>query len=159
MPVYIYRSRIILAIAFAALLFFTGCKKAISDIVTNTFGSDQQLFEQNILNKDFIVDFASDNGSDITSNYTGYHFVLTKTTSYYEGTLTATINTTVYTGTWSCNSDYSQLTINITQPAVPDIFIFLNRSWKFTKKSLPVMELAPWYNTASDPKILHMKRL
>jgi hypothetical protein len=33
---------------------------------------------------------------------------------------------------------------------------FLNREWRFTKKSLPQMELAPWGTT--EPLVLHMLR-
>ena len=62
-----------------------------------------------------------------------------------------------YTGTWSVNEDFSKLVINIISPSIPIEFIFLNRAWKFTKKALPVMELAPWGST--DPKVLHMRRL
>ena len=71
--------------------------------------------------------------------------------------MTGTKDGIVYTGTWVSNADYSQLAININSPSVPPEFIFLNRVWRFTKKSLPIMELAPYGTT--DPKVLHMRRL
>jgi hypothetical protein len=71
--------------------------------------------------------------------------------------MTAIKNGVTYSGTWACNSDYGKLTINITQPSVPAEIGFLNREWRFTKKDLPVMELAPWGSTA--PIVLHMRRL
>jgi hypothetical protein len=71
--------------------------------------------------------------------------------------MTGTKDGITYSGTWSCNEDYSKLVISLTSPSVPAAFGFINRSWKFTKKALPIMELAPWGTT--DPKILHMRRL
>ena len=44
----------------------------------------------------------------------------------------------------------------ITLPTTPSIFVFLNREWRFTKKALPEMELAPWGTT--EPLVLHMLR-
>ncbi len=149
-----YRNRFIIAIICALILFLGGCKKAIENISTNTL---QTYFEDNILNKTFIVELAKDGTTDNTSLYTGYDFVLTKTTSYYDGPMTATKSGVTYTGTWISNDDYSKLVININSPTPPVEFVFLNRAWRFTKKNLPTMELAPWGNL--DPKVLHMKRL
>ena len=113
----------------------------------------QKQFEDNILNKNFRVNLATDNGTDLTSQYTGYTFVLLKST-YYNGPMTALKNAITYNGTWSSNDDYSKLVITFT--SVPAEFVFLNREWKFTKKSLPIMELAPWGTL--EPKVLHMER-
>ena len=131
----------------------TRCKKKQDEISQDIL---QQYFDTNILNRDFKVKLATDNGSDLTSNYTGYVFRLLKTTNY-DGPMTAKRNDSTYTGTWSTNEDFSKLTITITQPFTPQSFFFLNRSWRFTKKALPVMELAPWGNTT--PLVLHMERL
>lgn len=152
----IYRSRLIIAIACALLLFLSGCKKTSTDETPPSILLIQ-YFSDNVLNKDFVVDFAQDNGTDITSQYAGYTFVLTNTSSYTQGQLTGTKGTDIYTGTWTSNSDYSKLIINLTSPTIPAEFNFLNRTWKFTKKSVPVLQLAPWINT--DPKILHMRRV
>ena len=96
---------------------------------------------------------ATDNGADLTAQYTGYTFVLYKST-YYNGPMTAVKNGVTYNGTWSSNDDYSKLVI--TFPSTPAEFVFLNREWKFTKKSLPIMELAPWGTL--EPKVLHMEQ-
>ncbi|MEN9570869.1 MAG: hypothetical protein RL172_2100 [Bacteroidota bacterium] len=154
MPQTIFNYRFFIALLLAALLLLGGCKKAIENISEDTL---QRYFEQNILNKDFVVQLATDNGVDNTSQYNGYTFVLAKGSTYFDGPMTGTKDGTIYTGTWSSNEDYSKLTISITTPAVPSSFEFLNRPWRFTKKSLPIMELAPWGTT--DPKVLHMKRL
>lgn len=155
MPDFLYKSRFIIAIISAMILLLTGCKKpGIDSISINTL---QAYFETNILNKDFVVDLAKDGSTDKTSEYSGYTFILTKTTSYLDGPMTGTKGSQVYTGTWSSNDDYSKLTISLTSPSTPAEFIFLNRSWRFTKKDLPVMQLAPWGST--DPKVLYMRRL
>lgn len=129
----------------------TGCgKKAVEAAQASYL---QQQFEDNILNKNFRVQLATDTAVDLTSQYTGYTYVLYKST-YYNGPMTAVKNGVTYNGTWSCNEDYSKLVI--TFPSTPAEFVFLNREWRFTKKSLPIMELAPWGTT--DPKVLHMEQ-
>lgn len=152
----IFKSRLIIAIVSALILFLSSCKKNSAED-SSPSPILIQYFADNVLNKNFIVDFAQDNGTDITTQYAGYTFVLTNTTSYTEGQLTGTKGTNTYTGTWTSNGDYSKLIINLTSPTIPAEFNFLNRTWKFTKKSVPVLQLAPWINT--DPKILYMRRL
>lgn len=153
MPGFIYKLRFIIAIAFAALLLLSsGCKKIVE--ATTSQNALEQYFEQNILNRDFTVKYASDNGTDITSQFNGFTFRLLKNT-YYDGAMTASNGLLTINGTWSCNSDYSKLVINL--PTSIPAFSFINREWKFTKKAVPVMELAPWGTT--EPDILHMERL
>lgn len=134
---------------FIAVLFFISCKKS------ETSGGSllEQYFEANVINKNFIINFASDNGTNITANYTDYTFRLLKT-DFYHGPLEAQKNSTIITGTWSSNEDYSKLII--TLPDTPSELIFLTRQWRFTKKRPEQLELAPWGSTA--PIILHMKR-
>ena len=113
----------------------------------------EKQFEDNILNKNFRVHLAVDNGTDLTAQYSGYTYILYKAT-YYNGPMTAVKSGVTYNGTWSSNNDYSKLVISFS--SVPAEFIFLNREWKFTNKSLPIMELAPWGTL--EPKVLHMER-
>jgi hypothetical protein len=155
MPVYLYKGRFIIAILFAAiLLLFASCKKSI----TQDNPLVQAYFNTNILNRNFIIQFASDSSVDITSVYTKDTFLLKNdSSSMYEGSMTASKDGIIYTGTWDSNSDYSKLDINITTPTTPSEFVFLNRSWRFTKKDIPVLQLAPWGST--DPKVLYMQRL
>jgi hypothetical protein len=152
MPSFMYRSRFIIAIGFAFLLLLSSCKK--NPISAANRSLLEQYFEDNILNKDFIVQLATDTANDLTPQYNGYTFKLLKNT-LLDGPMTAVKGTTTYTGTWSCNDDYSKLII--TLPNTVPVFIFLNREWRFTKKAVPLMELAPWGTT--DPKVLHMQRL
>lgn len=150
----LYKGRFIVALAFASLLLLSSCKKLKA--ASGDRGALEQLFEENILNKNFIVHLASDSGVNITNQFTGYSFILTKTTSFYDGPMTGTKAGVTYTGTWASNDDYSKLVISLTNPSTPPEFKFINRQWKFTKKAVPIMELAPWGST--DPKVLHMER-
>ncbi len=152
LPDLLYRSRFIIALLLSLVLLLMSCSK--SQIIAQAINDAQKYFEDNVLNRDFQVKLATDNGSDLTAQYSGYLFRLTKNT-YYDGPLTATSGSTVYSGTWSSNEDYSKLVINL--PALPAEFVFLNREWRFTSKVLPVLKLAPWGTT--EPKVLHMERL
>lgn len=154
MSTLIFNNRFIIALLCAAMLLLGGCKKTVEAVSQDTL---QKYFEDNILNKQFVVNYALDTTTDKTSEFDGYSFILTRTTSYYDGPMTGTKAGVTYTGTWTSNDDYSKLVINLNTPTPPAEFIFINRAWKFTKKSLPIMELSPWGTT--DPKVLHMRRL
>ncbi len=147
---------LIFTILFFVFITGSSCKKTRPpEYIANVY---EKYFETNILNSDFKVKLATDNGVDNTSKYADYKFRLLKNT-YYDGPMTATKisnPSTVYTGTWSSNSDFSQLVISITQPTIPTEFNYLNRVWKFTRKAIPVMELAPF--GTSEPCVLHMER-
>lgn len=155
MPELFYRSRFIIAIAFAVILLCSSCSKSPLDILNQPSQSFlQQYFEDNILNRDFKVKLATDSTVDLTTQFSGYTFRLTKNT-LLNGPMTAVNGSLTYTGTWSSNDDYSKLVISL--PSSVTAFIFLNREWRFTKKAVPIMELAPWGTT--EPKVLHMERL
>jgi len=154
MSTLIFNNRFIIAVLCAAILLLSGCKKPIETVSQNTL---QKYFEDNILNKEFVVNYALDDTTNKTSDFEGYSFILTKTTSFYDGPMTGTKAGVTYTGTWTSNEDYGKLIISLNSPTPPASFAFINRAWKFTKKSLPIMELAPWGTT--EPKILHMRRL
>jgi hypothetical protein len=153
LPGFIYRSRFIIALLLAVLILLASCKKLEEAIAEKNENLMQQYFENNILSKDFTVRLASDSGNNITSQFTGFTFKLTKNT-LTDGPMTATNGSTVFNGNWAANEDYSKLVI--TLPNTISAFSFLTREWKFTKKAVPVMELAPWGTT--DPKVLHMER-
>jgi hypothetical protein len=151
-PELFYRSRFIIVILVSILLLLMSCSK--SSITAQQENILQQYFEDNILNHDFRVSLATDNGTDLTPQYSGYTFRLLKNTAA-DGSLTATNGANNYTGNWSSNDDYSKLVVSL--PVSPAEFNFLTREWKFTKKAIPVMELAPWGTT--EPKVLNMERL
>ena len=161
MPALFYKTRFLIAIICSILLLALGCKKTAE---TQTESLVQQIFEQNILNRDFIVNYAANISGvdtiDITTDYTGYVFRLEKNTttnSNTDGPMNAKVNgTVVCTGTWSCTEEYGKLGISLTNPTIAS-FDFINRDWKFTEKAFPIMKLAPW--GAASPKILYMERL
>ncbi len=154
MSSFLFNNRFIIALLCALLLLLSACKKTVTEVPQDTL---QQYFEDNILNKEFVVNYALDSSVDRTTEFDGYSFILTRTTSYYDGPMTGTKAGVTYSGTWTSNEDYSKLVINLNTPAPPASFAFINRAWRFTKKSLPIMELSPWGST--DPKVLHMRRL
>lgn len=126
------------------------CKKTSHSSPTDLL---QQYFDANIIGQIFIVSLATDSSRDLTANYNGYTFKLTKT-DYYHGPLEAKYGSSTYAGTWSANEDYSKLIINL--PSMPSIFGFLTREWRFTSKAVPELALAPWGSSA--PVVLHMLR-
>ena len=149
-----FKWRFVIAILFSlTLLLLQGCKKKETSPIQDTYA---RFFEENVLNRDYIVEFAYDNGNNLTSQYNGYVFKLFKNT-FSEGPMTAIKGSTTYTGTWSSNDDYSKLVITINQPSTPAEFIFINRQWRFAKKAFPVMELSPWGSPEADS--LYMRRL
>jgi hypothetical protein len=152
LPGIIYRLRFIIALGLAVVLLLSGCsKEALAEANKSLL---EQYFEDNILNRNFNVEMATDNGTDITAQFSSYTFLLAKNT-LRDGPMTATSGSTVLTGSWGANEDYSKLVI--TLPNTVTAFTFLNREWKFTKKAIPIMELAPWGTT--EAKVLHMQRL
>lgn len=152
LPEFLYRSRFIIVVLLSIVLFLASCSK--SAIEAKYISAAQQYFEDNVLGRDFRVALATDNGTDITAQYTGFLFKMIKNT-YYDGPFTATNGATVYSGTWSSNEDYSKLVI--TLPTAPPTFAFLIREWRFTDKTFPTLKLAPWGST--EPDVLHMERL
>ena len=126
------------------------CKKTIQNLNQSVL---EKYFEKYVIGSDFVVTLAKDSTSDLTSMYSGYKFVLLET-DLYHGPLKATNGSNEYYGTWETNSDYSKLTISLPD-SIPG-FPFLSRSWRFTKKENPTLQLAPW--GSSDPIVLYMTR-
>ncbi|HMJ46550.1 MAG TPA: hypothetical protein VK498_04440 [Ferruginibacter sp.] len=154
MPAFLFKWRFLIAIVISlTLLLLHGCKKKETTPIQDTY---QQYFEENVLNRDYIVEYASDNGTNLTSQFNGYVFKLFKNT-FSDGPMTAIKSGNTFTGMWSSNDDYSKLVITLNQPSIPAEFNFINRQWRFTKKAFPVMELGPWGSTETDT--LHMRRL
>lgn len=129
-----------------------GCKKVQQALLGTAL---EQYFEQTILNSDFTIQYAKDRGTDITNQYNGFVFRLLKNT-YYDGPMTAVVNGTTYTGTWSCTSDFGKLTIDFEPGNSPPELAFVSRSWRFIQKAIPLMKFGPWGSTEATE--LHMLR-
>ena len=85
MPTMIYNNRFFIAVLLAIMLLLGSCKKTIENVSQQTV---QQYFEETILNKNFIVEYAKDTTTDITANYNSDTFVLKKGSTYYDGAMT-----------------------------------------------------------------------
>lgn len=141
----------ILAISFFILL---SCSKEPQNGVKPT--DAEQYWETNVINKDFKVSKAINNGTDITASFNSWTFRMLKT-DYYKGQVQASNGMDIYTGFWNCNNDYSKLEIKFPlPPTAPALFGFLNREWKFTKTAIPLLEFGPWMGT--DAVVLHLLR-
>ena len=137
-------------LALASMFILFSCKKNIQSLQQSTL---EKYFSTYVIGSNFIVTLAKDSSADFTNTYDGYTFVLQKT-DLYHGPLKATKGQNEYMGTWATNDDYSKLDISLPD-SIPE-FRFLSRSWRFTKKTNPTLELAPW--GSSDPIVLHMTR-
>ena len=137
-----------LILTFLMLTF--SCKKS-ADKVSNSLA--EKYFEMYVIGNDFAVTLAKDSTTDLTADYKNYKFVLLET-DLLHGPLKATSGTDTYMGTWQTNADYGKLDISF--PDSISVLKFLSRSWRFTKKANPTLELAPWGTTA--PIVLHMTR-
>ncbi|MEO8719803.1 MAG: hypothetical protein ABI297_04510 [Ginsengibacter sp.] len=133
-----------------SLIFCFSCKKTIENISQSTF---EKYFDKYVIGSNFKVTLAKDGTTDFTSEYEDYNFILLKT-DFHHGPLKATNGTSENTGTWSTNDDYSKLIITLPDSIAK--FKFLNRSWRFTKKEVPTLQLAPW--GSDDPITLYMTR-
>lgn len=142
--------KILIFTCLASVIICFSCKKTIENLNQSLLES---YFEKYVIGNDFVVTLAKDSTTDLTSNYDGYKFVLLKT-DLYHGPLKATYGSKEYYGTWATNNDYSKLDISL--PDSINGFPFLSRSWRFTKKENPTLQLAPWGSTA--PIVLYMTR-
>lgn len=133
-----------------SVVILFSCKKTIQSLQQSTL---EKYFSMYVIGSDFTVTLAKDSSHDITNLYGGYTFVLLKT-DLYHGPLKATIGQNEYMGTWATNDDYSKLDISLPD-SIPE-FRFLSRSWRFTKKTNPTLELAPW--GSDEPITLYMTR-
>lgn len=137
-------------LALASMVILFSCKKTIQNLGQSTL---EKYFSTYVIGSDFTVTLAKDSSADFTNTYDGYTFVLLET-DLYHGPLKATKGQNEYMGTWATNDDYSKLDISLPD-SIPE-FQFLSRSWRFTKKTNPTLELAPWGSSA--PFVLYMTR-
>lgn len=129
-----------LLVLFVAISTISSCKKMLLSKAEN-------YFEKNVLNSEFVITNAIDDGDVITDSYKDYTFILLKGDNFFSGPMTVQSGTAQYTGTWISNEDYGKLTIDL--PATPPEFKFLTRNWRFTSKKLPVLKFAPWGSDAN----------
>lgn len=129
-----------LLVLLLSLVAISSCKKTLQAKAEN-------YFEKNVLNRNFAITYAIDEGDVITNAFSGYIFILHKGADYYGGDLTVMKGTESYTGSWQSNEDFGKLTIQL--PGTPTEFKFLTRDWRFTSKKIPVLKFAPWGSDAN----------
>jgi hypothetical protein len=135
--------------AMVCLFGLTNCSKSSSDAAAV---DPINFFDNNFINKDLAVHLAVDNGTTVTSQFNGYVLRFSKNAAT-SGSVSISNTLISYPGTWSTTADHTTLTI--VMPTPPNAFAFLNRQWKFTSYTTPIMELAP--ATSGDSKVLHFE--
>jgi hypothetical protein len=105
-----------------SILLFSGCKKKIEQI-------QQDLVVQAMTNGQWAVTSFTQNGTDITADFSSYKF------QYYSNkTVDAIQNGSVQiTGTWDGNANTMTTSANFTNPAYP--ITLINGSWHITDNS------------------------
>jgi hypothetical protein len=107
---------------FFAILFFSGCKKAVEN-------AQEDLIVKAMTDGQWAVTSFVQNGSDITTNFTGYKF------QYYSNkTVDAIKNGTVEkTGTWDGEATTMTTWANFTNAVAP--LVLINGSWHIDNNS------------------------
>jgi hypothetical protein len=114
----------------------------------------EKIFEAMVLNQPIRIILAVDSsGNNLTANYQDMVIYLRKDT-YYAGPLEILAQGTKHLGTWSSNSDYSRLNLEIQ--GVPEFAIFNSNPWRFTYKSINLLKIAPVNNPGQ--KTLHLEK-
>lgn len=128
-----FKWRFAVAIATAILiLFLFSCKKIVEDTQMDIA---QQYFKNNILNSDFVIDSAYNNGIDVTTRFAGFKIKLLEGADLASGPITAKKADSTINGTWLATEQYGKLTVNFISP--PTGFDFFNCSWRFLEKTCP----------------------
>lgn len=131
----VFKWRLLIAIIFALTILYLGsCKK--DPLTGEQITLAAQYFEANILNRNFVVDSAYENGIDITARFARDTFILYKNT-LEDGPMKGFNADSVYTGSWHTSEDYGKLNIQINQPALLNRYVFLTGIGDLLKKISP----------------------
>ena len=141
---------LIIGISLTGTVLLSSCSKDDDDDNT-TPSSNAVYFSENALARDLLVQLASDNSSDITAQFSGYTFRLTKTATY-SGTITASNDLLTVNGTWSIDAGYDKITFVFPTDVISSLSFF-NKEWQFSSRSTTVIELV-----AADGDILKFQR-
>lgn len=152
----VFKWRLLIAIIFALTILYLGSCKKKDPLTGEQITLAAQYFEANILNRNFVVDSAYENGIDITARFARDTFILYKNT-LEDGPMKGFNADSVYTGSWHTSEDYGKLNIQINQPALLNRYVFFNRDWRFIEKNIPVMKISPWGSLALTK--VYMRRL
>lgn len=145
-----YKLMLILSISFTSTILLISCDKDDDDS-NSTPSSNSQYFSANVVGRDLLVQQASDNSTDITAQFNGYTFHLTKTATY-SGTISASNDLLTVNGTWSVAGDFDKITFTFPTDVISSLSFF-NKEWQFSSRATTVIELM-----ASDGDILKFQR-
>ena len=140
---------LIIVISLTGTVLLSSCSKDDDD---NTPPSSNAVyFSDNALARDLLVQQASDNSTDITAQFAGYTFRLTKTAAL-SGTISASNDLLTVNGTWSIDANYDKITFVFPTDVINSL-AFFNKEWQFSSRATTVIQL-----TASDGDILKFQR-
>src|SRR5687768_3218217 len=111
-----------IAVVIGTLFLLSGCKKAIQNI-------QQDLVIQAMTDGEWAITSFTQNGADITSDFSGYRF------KYYSNkTVDAKLNgSLVKTGTWDGNASTMTTSANFSNAMHP--LVLINGSWHIDNNS------------------------
>src|SRR5882757_8587218 len=135
---------------FVAIISFSNCSK--DDNTTIAVSDNKKYFEDTVLDHDLILSSVSDNGTDISSQYSKYTFRFSKT-STLSGTIMIGNTDTPLTASWTVDETYNDLTISISPSPAP--FAFLNDEFVFVSRTNFTLETL----VKADTKIIKFSRL
>ncbi len=141
---------LILGIALTGTILFSSCDK---DDTSNPSMTNEEYFTNNALNRDFLVHLATDNGTDITAQFAGFTFRLTKTASL-SGNISASNDILTENGTWSIDAAYDKITFNFPTSTISSL-AFFNKQWQFTSRNSALIELSA---ANGETDVLHFQR-
>src|SRR5882757_2606673 len=112
---------------FVVLFWISSCSKK-----DGTMPATETNFDAAVLNKDFYIGSANNDGTDITAQFNGYVFKYSKSNSV-AGYVIANNNLLNFNGTWTTSADFSTITLAFSN--APDDFNFMNNTWKISAVS------------------------
>jgi hypothetical protein len=138
--------RTIVALLFASALLVTGCTKNNDPVDSNT------PISQVITQGSWIVHYYFENGTDETSDFSGYSFTFAAS-----GSFTATKSGVATNGTWSEITDDGKKKLVLNLATADPKLDNVNDDWVIVSKSNSLIELKD-DNPARDEQ-LHFKKL
>ncbi|HLK29029.1 MAG TPA: hypothetical protein VKT28_10615 [Puia sp.] len=122
---------------------FSSCKKLVEQ-------QEQNAAMNIITNGVWIVQSYKENGTDITTSFSGYVFQFKQ-----DGTVVGTKDTNSASGTWSANVNNRTITSNFPNAATP--LIKLNGVWKITDSSVDYVVANATINDSTENLRLQKK--
>jgi hypothetical protein len=135
MKTFIYKLVLAAGLAFPAIMLLNGCSKSE---VHSTIASNENYLENTMLNRDLFVSGATDDGVNITDNFTGYTFRLESTIYGASSGLAYANNiTNSIQGTWAVSGGKDKIVFDFPSTLVANL-AYMNKEWVITKGSNPI---------------------